>query len=407
MMKKLTVVIVNYNVKDYAGQCLCSLRRALAGIDAQVVVVDNHSRDGSVEYLSREFPEVTVIAGRHNLGFARANNLAIADTASEYVLLLNPDTIVGETTLHEALGFMDTHADAGSLGVRMLQADGRDARESRRGLPRPVVAFYKMVGLCSRFPHSRRFARYYMGHLPWDAPARIEVVSGAFCLLRREAIDRVGLLDEDFFMYGEDIDLSYRLLKGGYHNYYLPAKILHYKGESTQHSSFRYVHVFYGAMLIFFRKHYGGMSRLLALPIKTAIYLKASLALLRMVAWHTRRMLGFTDADSSAGSHYHFIGSEAMTARCRKHAARHGLRASFTVGDRQSLPEGHLALSLSGGREAGKAAPACVVYDTDAYRYDDLFRIFSADAGHRFVMGTYSAATGKIVLPDEVMCLED
>ena len=278
MMKKLTVVIVNYNVKDYAGQCLCSLRRALAGIDAQVVVVDNHSRDGSVEYLSREFPEVTVIAGRHNLGFARANNLAIADTASEYVLLLNPDTIVGETTLHEALGFMDAHADAGSLGVRMLQADGSDARESRRGLPRPVVAFYKMVGLCSRFPHSRRFARYYMGHLPWDAPACIEVVSGAFCLLRREAIDRVGLLDEDFFMYGEDIDLSYRLLKGGYHNYYLPAKILHYKGESTQHSSFRYVHVFYGAMLIFFRKHYGGMSRLLALPIKTAIYLKASLA---------------------------------------------------------------------------------------------------------------------------------
>ena len=173
---------------------------------------------------------------------------------------------------------MDAHPDAGAAGVRMLQGNGSDAKESRRGLPSPMVAFYKMAGLCSRYPQSRRFGHYYMGYLPWSEPAQIEVVSGAYCLLRREVLDKVGLLDEDYFMYGEDIDLSYRIFKGGYHNYYLPEKILHYKGESTHKSSFRYVHVFYDAMLIFLRKHYGHVSFLLALPIKAAVYMKAALA---------------------------------------------------------------------------------------------------------------------------------
>lgn len=128
--------------------------------------------------------------------------------------------------------------------MRMIGATGQVAMESRRGLPSPMVAFYKMMGFCARWPKSKVFGRYYMGYLPWDEPAQIEVVSGAFCMLRRQAIEKVGLLDEDFFMYGEDIDLSYRILKGGFHNYYLPVDILHYKGESTEKSSFRYVHVF-------------------------------------------------------------------------------------------------------------------------------------------------------------------
>ena len=145
----------------------------------------------------------------------------------EYVLLLNPDTIVAEPTLHEALAWMDGHADAGSLGVRMLNVSGESARESRRGVPTPMVAFWKMIGLCERMPAHHRFGHYYMGYLDWNTPAAIEVVSGAFCMLRREALDKVGLLDEDFFMYGEDIDLSYRVLKGGYRNYYLPSLILH------------------------------------------------------------------------------------------------------------------------------------------------------------------------------------
>lgn len=278
---KITVVIVSYNVKFYLQQCLDSLLRALQGIESEVFVVDNHSKDGSVDYLSKRFPGVNVIDSPHNLGFARANNLAIRKSHAEYVLLLNPDTVVGESTIRTAIDFMDAHEDAGSLGVRMLDASGKAALESRRGLPSPMVAFYKMVGLCARFPNSHRFGHYYMSALPWDEPGRIEVVSGAFCLLRKKAIDEVGYLDEDFFMYGEDIDLSYRILKGGFHNYYLPSTILHYKGESTQKSSFRYVHVFYEAMLIFFRKHYSGMSWLISLPIKAAIYAKATLALSR------------------------------------------------------------------------------------------------------------------------------
>lgn len=231
---KLSVVIVNYNVKNYVEQCLLSLHKALEGIEAEVLLVDNHSVDGSVEYLREHFDWVRIVASRHNLGFARANNLAIRMSHGEYVLLLNPDTIVAEPTLREALVWMDGHADTGSLGVRMLNASGESARESRRGVPTPMVAFWKMIGLCERMPAHHRFGHYYMGYLGWNTPAAIEVVSGAFCMLRREALDKVGLLDEDFFMYGEDIDLSYRIVKAGYSNYYIPSPIIHYKGESTQ-----------------------------------------------------------------------------------------------------------------------------------------------------------------------------
>ena len=221
MAHKLTVVIVSYNVKYYLEQCLVSLRRALTGIDAEVYVVDNDSKDDSIGYLAPRFPEVKMIASRHNLGFARANNLAIRSSESEYVLLLNPDTIVGEESIRQSIAFMDAHPKAGAAGVRMLRTDGSDAKESRRGLPTPLTSFYKISGLCERFPNSRRLGRYYMSYLPWDEPNPIEVISGAYCFLRRKALDEVGLLDEDFFMYGEDIDLSYRVLKGGYENWYL------------------------------------------------------------------------------------------------------------------------------------------------------------------------------------------
>ena len=226
-MKKLTVVIVSYNVKYYLEQCLFSVQRALEGIDGEVVVVDNHSHDDTVAYISSRFPDVKLVDSMHNLGFARANNIAIRQTESQYVLLLNPDTIVGERVLREALSFMDDHPQAGGVGVQMQNADGTKAMESRRGLPTVLTAFYKMCGLCRRYPHSRRFGRYYMSYLSWDEPHQIEVISGAFCLLRRAALDRIGLLDETFFMYGEDIDLSYRLLKGGFENWYLPLQILH------------------------------------------------------------------------------------------------------------------------------------------------------------------------------------
>ncbi|MBQ4386478.1 MAG: glycosyltransferase family 2 protein [Prevotella sp.] len=275
MAKKVSIVIVSYNVCRLLDECLQSVRRAIEGIDGEVTVVDNCSSDKTVETLRPRYPEVRFIENQENVGFARANNQAIRQSESEYVLLLNPDTVVYEPTIRETLAFLDAHPQAGGAGVRMLTREGTPAPESRRAVPTPWVALLKMLGFKRR---------YYMSHLPWDEPCQIEVVSGAYCMLRRKALDEVGLLDEDFFMYGEDIDLSYRLLKGGWQNWYVPQDIIHYKGESTQKSSFRYVHVFYQAMLIFFRKHYGHLSILLSLPIQAAIYFRATLALLQMLA---------------------------------------------------------------------------------------------------------------------------
>lgn len=267
---KLSVVIVSYNVRNYLEQCLQSVQRALEGIEGEVFVVDNHSDDDSVVTVREKYPWVRLIENQENLGFSKANNQAIRQSQADYVLLLNPDTVVAEDTLRGVLTFMDEHPKAGGAGVMMCYEDGSKAPESRRALPTPWVAALKMLGFTKR---------YYMSHLPWDQPCRIEVISGAFCLLRHEALKTIGLLDEDFFMYGEDIDLSYRLLKGGWENWYLPYSIIHYKGKSTQKSDYRYVHVFYQAMLIFFQKHYSHLSMVYTVPVKMAIYFRAFIAL--------------------------------------------------------------------------------------------------------------------------------
>jgi GT2 family glycosyltransferase len=267
---KLSVVIVSYNVRSYLEQCLQSLQKALEGIEGEVFVVDNHSDDDSVVTVREKYPWVRLIENQENLGFSKANNQAIRQSQADYVLLLNPDTVVAEDTLRGVLTFMDEHPKAGGAGVMMCYEDGSRAPESRRALPTPWVAALKMLGFTKR---------YYMSHLPWDQPCRIEVISGAFCLLRHEALKTIGLLDEDFFMYGEDIDLSYRLLKGGWENWYLPYSIIHYKGKSTQKSDYRYVHVFYQAMLIFFQKHYSHLSMVYTVPVKMAIYFRAFIAL--------------------------------------------------------------------------------------------------------------------------------
>lgn len=396
---KLSVVIVNYNVKYYVDQCLRSVLRAFAamqsaeqsgetgGMAAEVIVVDNHSSDGSVEYLQQrypksEYPMMRIVSSMHNLGFARGNNIAIRQSQSDYVLLLNPDTIVGEQVLLECVRFMDSHADAGAVGVHMQNASGKTAMESRRGLPSPMVAFYKMMGLTARFPRSRVFGHYYMGFLPWDEPGQIEVVSGAFCMARREALNQVGLLDEDFFMYGEDIDLSYRILKGGYHNYYLPLRICHYKGESTEKSSFRYVHVFYEAMLIFFRKHYSGMSVLLSLPIKLAIYAKASVSLVRMLSDRMRKSLGFYTKNEQRQPVYVFQGSTEMRQACGEIANRLGL-------DVQQQWDGK--------------SRCCRVFDADAMSYEEMLTLMSQQNDERVGLGTYSKEMGVIITENEVM----
>lgn len=403
MALKLSVIIVNYNVKYYLDQCIRSVLRAFEEMNtpAEIIVVDNHSADGSVDYLEQRYPQklfpmVRFVRSAHNLGFARANNIAIRQSRGEYVLLLNPDTIVGEDALKASVDFMDVHEDAGAVGVRMLGAQGRRAMESRRGLPTPMVSFFKMLGFCNRWPHHRLFGKYYMGYLPWDEPSQIEVVSGAYCMLRRKALDEVGLLDEDFFMYGEDIDLSYRVLKGGYHNYYLPVDILHYKGESTQKSSFRYVHVFYEAMLIFFRKHYSGMTFLLSLPIKTAIYVKALMALVGMLSDRMRKSLGFFAPSAEGAQHYVFVGSLEMQDACRDIARRLGLDAEF-----------HDSEVLEDKSEAtwSEKNDNVLVLDADSMSYADMLKRMSrlSDMNVNVTLGTYSKEIGKIITDREIL----
>ncbi len=278
---KLSVIIVNYNVEYFLEQCLNSVKQALNGIEGEVFVVDNNSIDQSVEMVATKFPDYHLIANKDNRGFSKANNQAIELSKGEYVLLLNPDTVVEEDTFKKVIDFMDAHPDAGGLGVRMLDGKGKFLPESKRGLPTPTVAFYKIFGLARMFPKSKRFGHYHLGHLSEFETNEIEILSGAFMLMRKEALNKVGVLDEAFFMYGEDIDLSYRIIKGGYKNYYFPeTRIIHYKGESTKKSSVNYVFVFYRAMVIFAQKHFSQKNaRLFSFIINFAIYLRAGMAI--------------------------------------------------------------------------------------------------------------------------------
>lgn len=396
---KLSIIIVSYNVKFYLLQCLDSVRRAVEGINAEICVVDNHSKDGTVEALKQAGLNVKIIAEKHNTGFAHANNIGIRQTTGEYVLLLNPDTFVGESTISECLGFMDSHPDAGGLGVRMLKCDGGNAKESRRGKPTPLTSFYKMSGLCAKYPKNKHFGKYYMCDMPWDEPGKIEIVSGAFFMARRSALERVGLLDEDFFMYGEDIDLSFRLLQGGYDNWYIPAKILHYKGESTKKSSFRYVHVFYQAMLIFLRKHYRHSGFWLYLPIKTAIYLKALLALAKIITADTSKMLGFYIKKNNTRSNYAFFGSAESLDRCRAIAERNGIMAEYYECNEISDKNGHA------GRIAdiNRAEVNYMVYDTNSYKYETILDIFSNHHNDNVLIGTYNPELNIIITNKEIL----
>lgn len=278
---KLSVVIVNYNVEHFLEQCLLSVRRAMRGIDGEVFVVDNNSVDGSLKMLASKFPEVKVIANKENVGFSRANNQAIRVSDGEYVLLLNPDTVVEDDTFVKVIAFMDSHPDAGGLGVKMVDGKGCFLPESKRGLPTPMTAFYKIFGLSKLFPKSKRFGRYHLGFLDENETNEVDVLAGAFMLMRRAALDKSGLLDETFFMYGEDIDMSYRITLAGYKNYYFhDTRIIHYKGESTKKTSVNYVIVFYKAMEIFAKKHFAKDGAwFLSLLINTAIYLRAGAAI--------------------------------------------------------------------------------------------------------------------------------
>jgi len=279
---KLSIIIVNYNVKHFLEQCLHSVYASVISEDYEVFVVDNNSVDGSCAMVKHKFPKVKLIENKENVGFAKANNQAIRIASGKYILLLNPDTLVEENSFDKIVSFMDLHPDAGGLGVKMINGKGEFLPESKRGLPTPMVSFFKIFGLAKLFPNSRRFGQYHLSYLNKDEISKVDVLSGAFMLLRKTVLDKIGLLDEAFFMYGEDIDLSYRITQVGYNNYYYPnTTIIHYKGESTKKGSINYVIVFYKAMLIFAKKHFAGKNAgLLIFIINIAIYFRAALAIL-------------------------------------------------------------------------------------------------------------------------------
>lgn len=282
---KLSIIIVNYNVSCFLEQCLLSVYTALKTITAEVFVVDNNSVDNSVEMVQEKFPQVHLIQNKENVGFAKANNQAIRLSKGEYILLLNPDTVVEADTFEKIISFMDVTPDAGGLGTKMVNGRGEFLPESKRGLPVPSVAFYKIFGLSKLFKKSKKFGKYHLSYLDPDEINQVEILAGAFMLLRKSVLDIIGLLDEDYFMYGEDIDLSYRITQAGYKNYYYPkTRIIHYKGESTKKSSINYVFVFYRAMQIFAKKHFSQKNAtLFNIMIDIAIYLRASLSIIKRI----------------------------------------------------------------------------------------------------------------------------
>ncbi len=279
---ELSVIIVSYNVRDFLKQCLLSVKKASENIDCEIFVVDNNSTDGSLVMVEQEFPEIILLKNKVNSGFSAANNQAIKLAKGRFILFLNPDTLVDNDTFIKCINFMYDHPDAGAIGVRMINGEGRFLPESKRALPTPETAFFRIFGLSFLFPKSRLFNRYYLPHIDSFTTSLTEIISGAFMFIPRDALNKTGLFDEDFFMYGEDIDLSYRLLQAGYKNYYFPdTQITHYKGKSTDRDSFTDILLFYKAMRIFVSKRIkeGKFNNWLFIIIPT-IYFREGLALL-------------------------------------------------------------------------------------------------------------------------------
>jgi GT2 family glycosyltransferase len=240
-------------------QCLLSVLKSSKALATEIIVVDNQSTDGSLDYLQPKFPGVKFIANEINMGFSKACNKGLEHAQGEYVLFLNPDTIVAEDCFEKCISFFETHSDCGAIGVKMVDGSGNFLKESKRSFPSPLTSLYKLFGLSVLFPKSKIFSRYHLGHLDKDKNHEVDVLAGAFMLIRKKVLDDVGSFDETFFMYGEDVDLSYRIQKAAYKNYYFTGTtIIHFKGESTRRGSLNYVRMFYKAMSIFVHKHYGG-----------------------------------------------------------------------------------------------------------------------------------------------------
>ncbi|MBX2930644.1 MAG: glycosyltransferase [Chitinophagaceae bacterium] len=292
---QLSVIIVNYNVKYFLQQCLYSVEKAINHIHAEVIVVDNNSTDGSMAYLKPIFSWVKFIENTDNKGFGKANNIALQEATGKYILFLNPDTIVPEDCFEKCINFLEQHTTCGALGIKMVDGKGQFLSESKRAFPSPITSFFKLVGLASLFPKSSLFNKYALGYLDENKNHEVDVLAGAFIMTRKELIDTIHGFDEIFFMYGEDVDLSYRIQQEGYKNYYFAeSSIIHFKGESTKRGSLNYVKMFYEAMSLFVTKHYKGNSAsLFATTIKVAIWLRALLTLIK--SFFTRLSLAIID----------------------------------------------------------------------------------------------------------------
>lgn len=247
---KLTVVILNYNVRFFLEQCIISVERALKGIDAEIIIVDNNSEDDSCVMVKRRFPRITLLENKENVGFSKANNQAVAIAKGEYVCILNPDAAVAEDTFSKALRYAENIDKLGALSIYLMDGTGHFLPESKRNVPTPRRSLLKLLG------RTKGMNGYYARHIEDRASGEIDILAGAFMLMKRSVFNDVDGFDEDYFMYGEDIDLSYKLLKAGYKNHYFGSLcVLHYKGESTQKDG-PYFNRFYGAMRIFYKKHY-------------------------------------------------------------------------------------------------------------------------------------------------------
>jgi len=273
----LSIIIVNYNVKYFLEQCLCSVKKAIDKIEAEVFVVDNNSIDGSMDYIQPKFPWAKFILNPKNEGFSKANNLALAEAKAKFILFLNPDTIVAEDSFEKCITFLKSHPEVGSVGVKMIDGHGNYLKESKRGFPTPWASFCKLSGLTALFPWTKLFASYYLGYLNEKENQEIDVVSGAFMFIRKDIINKTGGFDEQFFMYGEDIDLSFRIQQAGHKNYYLAeTTIIHFKGESTK-KDYKNVKLFYTAMILFARKHFSSHSGFL-IVLQAGIWLRGMLS---------------------------------------------------------------------------------------------------------------------------------
>lgn len=261
--------------------------KAVEKIEAEIYVVDNNSTDGSKDFFANRFHTVNFIWNKENNGFSKANNIALKQATGRYILFLNPDTLLPEDCLERSISFLESHSEAGALGIKMLDGSGNFLKESKRSFPSPLTSFYKLSGLAKLFPHSKIFAKYYLGNIDEKQNHEVDVLAGAFMMVPKKIIDSVGSFDEDFFMYGEDVDLSYRIKEAGYKNlYFADSSIIHFKGESTKRGGLNYVRLFYKAMSIFARKHYGNRAFVFNLLIQVGILLRAFLsAVKRFIKW--------------------------------------------------------------------------------------------------------------------------